>query len=125
MTDHDAHCLDFVADCRLRAATDLFTHTWDPVVLAALRPGPRRRRELRTAIGGISDKVLTESLRRLLTAGLLERHAHAEAPPRVEYALTGLGRSLVEGPMTVLGRWAIEHADELLEARESGTPPGF
>ncbi|WP_203730625.1 helix-turn-helix domain-containing protein [Streptomyces sp. SID12501] len=124
MTDHDAHCLDFVADCRLRAATDLFTHTWDPVVLAALRVGPRRRRELRSAIGGISDKVLTESLHRLLAAGLLDRHAHAEAPPRVEYALTGLGRSLVEGPMTVLGRWAIEHADELLEARESGTSGG-
>jgi DNA-binding HxlR family transcriptional regulator len=119
MTDHDVHCLDFVADCRLRAATDLFTHTWDPVVLAALRVGPRRRRELRTAIGGISDKVLTESLHRLLAAGLVERHAHAEAPPRVEYGLTGLGQSLVEGPMSVLGRWAIEHADELLEARES------
>ncbi|WP_371662263.1 winged helix-turn-helix transcriptional regulator [Streptomyces sp. NBC_00280] len=125
MTDHDVHCLDFVADCRLRAATDLFTHTWDPVVLAALRLGPRRRRELRTAIGGISDKVLSESLHRLLAAGLLDRHAHAEAPPRVEYALTGLGQSLVEGPMTVLGHWAIEHADELLEARESSTSGGL
>lgn len=123
--DNDAHCLDFVADCRLRAATDLFAHTWDPVVLAALRMGPRRRRELRTAIGGISDKVLTDSLRRLLTAGLLDRHAHAEAPPRVEYALTGLGRSLVEGPMAVLGRWALEHAEELLEAQESGDSGGL
>lgn len=125
MTDHDAHCHDFVADCRLRAATDLFTHTWDPVVLAALRGGPRRRRELRTAIGGISDKVLTDSLRRLLAAGLVERHAHAEAPPRVEYALTSLGQSLIEGPMTVLGRWAIEHADELLEAQERSTSKGL
>ncbi|MEU5077309.1 helix-turn-helix domain-containing protein [Streptomyces asoensis] len=109
---------DFVADCRLRAATGLFAHTWDPVVLAALREGPRRRRELRTAIGGISDKVLTEALRRLLASGLLERRAHPEVPPRVEYALTGLGRSLVEGPMAVLGRWAVEHGDELLEAQE-------
>ncbi|MFI1357831.1 winged helix-turn-helix transcriptional regulator [Streptomyces sp. NPDC020898] len=125
MTDHDAHCHAFVADCRLRAATDLFTHTWDPVVLAALREGPRRRRELRTVIGGVSDKVLTDSLRRLLAAGLLERHAHREAPPRVEYALTRLGQSLVEGPMTALGRWATEHGDELLEARESGTSRGL
>jgi DNA-binding HxlR family transcriptional regulator len=125
MTDHDAHCHDLVADCRLRAATDLFAHTWDPVVLAALRVGPRRRRELRAAIGGMSDKVLTESLRRLLAHGLIERHARAEAPPRVDYALTGLGQSLVEGPMTALGRWALEHGDELLEAQESSAMRGL
>lgn len=125
MTDHDAHCYEFVADCRLRAATDLFAHTWDPVVLAALRLGPHRRRELHAAIGGISDKVLTDSLHRLLANGLIERHAHAEAPPRVDYALTGLGQSLVEGPMMALGRWAIEHGDELLEAQESSTARGL
>jgi len=79
----DDTCEDLVADCRLRAATDLFAHTWDPVVLAALGSGPRRRRELRAAIGGISDKVLTETLRRLIGHGLIARHAHAEAPPRV------------------------------------------
>lgn len=119
MTDDDAPCYELVADCRLRAATDLLAHTWDPVVLAALRSGPHRRRELRAAIGGISDKVLTDSLHRLLASGLIERHVHAEAPPRVDYALTGLGQSLVEGPMRALGRWAIEHGDELLEAQES------
>ncbi|MEV0218044.1 helix-turn-helix domain-containing protein [Streptomyces sp. NPDC050704] len=125
MTDHDAHCYELVADCRLRAATDLFAHTWDPVVLAALRVGPHRRRELRAAIGGISDKVLTDSLHRLLADGLIERQAHAEAPPRVDYALTGLGQSLVEGPMMALGRWALEHGDELLEAQESSTARGL
>ncbi|WP_174889898.1 winged helix-turn-helix transcriptional regulator [Acrocarpospora pleiomorpha] len=113
------HCYDLVADCRLRAATDLFAHTWDPVVLAALRPGPRRRRELRAAIGGISDKVLTEALHRLLANGLLTRHAHAESPPRVEYDLTSLGQSLVDGPMQALARWTIEHGDELFDAQES------
>ncbi|WP_406364652.1 winged helix-turn-helix transcriptional regulator [Streptomyces sp. NBC_00645] len=119
MTEHEAHCYELVADCRLRAATDLFAHTWDPVVLAALREGPRRRRVLRASIGGISDKVLTDTLRRLLTGGLIGRHAHAEAPPRVEYSLTRLGQSLVEGPMRELGRWVVEHGDELLEAQES------
>jgi DNA-binding HxlR family transcriptional regulator len=118
MSDHEAHCYDLVADCRLRAATDLFAHTWDPVVLAALRPGPRRRRDLRAAIGGVSDKVLTDALRRLLANGLIERHTHAEAPPRAEYTLTSLGRSLVDGPMEALGRWTIEHGDELLDAQE-------
>ncbi|MGW7542523.1 winged helix-turn-helix transcriptional regulator [Streptomyces sp. NPDC054770] len=125
MTDRDAHGHELVADCRLRAATDLFAHTWDPVVLAALRPGPCRRRELRAVIGGISDKVLTDSLHRLLAGGLVERHAHAEAPPRVDYALTELGQSLVEGPMKALGRWAIEHGDELLEAQESSAARGL
>ncbi len=121
MTDHEGPCYELVADCRLRAATDLFAHTWDPVVLAALRPGPRRRRELRTTIGGISDKVLTDTLHRLLSSGLVDRHAHAEAPPRVEYGLTRLGQSLVEGPMMALGRWAVEHSDELLEAQDNAT----
>ncbi|WNZ08585.1 helix-turn-helix domain-containing protein [Streptomyces sp. 11x1] len=119
MTDHEGPCHELVADCRLRAATDLLTHTWDPVVLAALRPGPRRRRELRVAIGGISDKVLTDALRRLLSNGLVDRQARAEAPPRVDYSLTRLGQSLVEGPMAALGRWATEHGDELLEAQEN------
>lgn len=125
MTNDDAHCYELVADCRLRAATDLFAHTWDPVVLTALRVGPRRRRELRAAIGGISDKVLTDSLHRLLASGLIERHAHAEAPPRVDYGLTGLGQSLVEGPLTALGRWMIEHGDELLETQESSDAEGW
>ncbi|MEU8383268.1 helix-turn-helix domain-containing protein [Streptosporangium sp. NPDC048865] len=66
----------------------------------------------------MGDKVLTDALRRLLANGLVDRRAHAEAPPRVEYALTGLGRSLVEGPMRALGRWATEHGDELLDAQE-------
>jgi DNA-binding HxlR family transcriptional regulator len=118
MSNHHTHCYELVADCRLRAATDLFAHTWDPVALAALRTGPRRRRELRTAIGGISDKVLTETLHRLLANGLVSRRAFAEAPPRVEYRLTNLGESLVDGPMKALGRWTLEHGEELLNAQE-------
>jgi DNA-binding HxlR family transcriptional regulator len=118
MSDHEAHCYELVADCRLRAATELFAHTWDPVVLAALSSGARRRRVLRVEIGGISDKVLTETLRRLLANGLVARHRHAEAPPRVEYVLTSLGQSLVDGPMAALGRWTIDHGDELLDAQE-------
>jgi DNA-binding HxlR family transcriptional regulator len=114
----EAHCYELIADCRLRAATDLFAHTWDPVVLAALQGGQRRRRELRAAIGGISDKVLTETLHRLSANGLTERHTYAEAPPRVEYGLTALGQSLVEGPMRALARWVNEHGDELADAQE-------
>ncbi|MEV0596183.1 winged helix-turn-helix transcriptional regulator [Nonomuraea cavernae] len=117
-SDRDVDRDKFVADCRVRAATDLFAHTWDPVVLVALASGSRRRRELRDAIGGVSDKVLTQALHRLLANGLIDRRAHAEAPPRVEYTLTGLGQSLVDGPMKALGHWANEHGDELLDAQE-------
>ncbi|TLW91117.1 helix-turn-helix transcriptional regulator [Saccharomonospora piscinae] len=117
-----------VADCRLRAATDLFTHIW-PVVLAALHGGPRRRRDLRADIGGISDKALTEALHRLLTNGLITRHRRAQAPPRVDYAVTPLGASLLDGPVAALARWATEHGDELLAAQDvapgslTGRPP--
>jgi DNA-binding HxlR family transcriptional regulator len=116
--DTDGDCVDFVADCRLRMATDLFTHVWDPVVLAALIAGPQRRRALRANIGGISDKALTEALHRLVTNGLLERTSHAEAPPRVDYALTPLGRTFTDGPMRALGEWITRYGDELFEAQE-------
>jgi DNA-binding HxlR family transcriptional regulator len=114
----EGHCDELVADCRLRAATDLFAHTWDPVVIAAPRPGPRRRRELRNVIGGISDKVLTEALHRVVGHGLITRRGYAEAPPKVEDALTQLGQSLADGPMRALGRWITDHGDELLDAQE-------
>jgi DNA-binding HxlR family transcriptional regulator len=116
--DTDGGSVDFVADCRLRMGTDLFTHVWDPVILAALVAGPQRRRALRTNIGGISDKALTEALHRLVTNGLLERRSYAEAPPRVDYALTPLGRTFADGPMRALAAWIIRYGDELFEAQE-------
>lgn len=119
--DRRDSCVDLLADCRLRAATELFAHTWDPVVLAGLRTGPRRRSELLRKVGGLSDKALTETLRRLLTNGLVERRRYPAAPPRVEYRLSPLGASLVEGPMRELGRWILDHGDELLEAQERAT----
>lgn len=116
MTDH---CESLLVDCRLRAATDLFTHTWDPVILAGLRAGPRRRVDLLTTTGGLRDKVLTDTLRRLLANGLVERRRRPAAPPHVEYSLTPLGASLVDGPMRALADWITTHGDELLAAQES------
>ncbi len=119
----DAHgCYEFIADCRLREAASLFAHTWDPTLLAALSEGPLRRRALRSVIGGISDKALTESLHRLLDSGMVERRSYRQAPPRVDYALTALGRSFVDGPVRALADWTREHADTLAEARLSGRP---
>jgi DNA-binding HxlR family transcriptional regulator len=84
-------------------------NTWNGVVLWALRHGPRRHGELRNLVGGISAKVLTETLRRLDYNGLVIRAASG-------YALTPLGESLL-GPIEVLGQWAFEHGDQVMEAQ--------
>ncbi|MGW1772762.1 winged helix-turn-helix transcriptional regulator [Streptomyces sp. NPDC002104] len=109
----DAH----LADCRARLAFDLLSNTWNAVLIWVLRDGPKRPGELRERIGGISPKVLTETLRRLEFNGLVTRHAYGEAPPRVEYQLTPLGRTLLD-PIDALGVWAFEHGDEVMAARE-------
>ncbi|MFJ3585496.1 winged helix-turn-helix transcriptional regulator [Streptomyces sp. NPDC090127] len=105
-----------LADCRARLGFDLLAHTWNAVVLYALSDGPRRPRELRAGIGGISAKVLTETLRRLEGYALVERSVHVESPPRVEYALTALGRTLL-GPIEALGRWSAEYGDAFVAAQ--------
>ncbi|NUS14128.1 MAG: helix-turn-helix transcriptional regulator [Streptomyces sp.] len=111
-----------MADCRLRAATELLGHTWDAVVLAGLAPGPRRRRDLLAWLGGVSDKALTETLRRLQANGLIARHSRPAAPPHVDYALTPLGASFVEGPLRALADWTLAHGDALLAAQEPPDP---
>ncbi|MEU1473507.1 helix-turn-helix domain-containing protein [Streptomyces sp. NPDC005761] len=112
----------FLADCRARLAFDLLSNTWNAVVLWALRDGPRRPFELREQIGGISSKVLTETLRRLQFNGLVDRQSHPGAPPHVEYRLTSLGRTLL-GPIDAVGAWAFEHGDEVMAAQEAGYAP--
>ena len=119
----------FLADCRARLAFDLLAHTWNAVVLWALREGPVRHGELRGRIGGISQKVLTETLRRLEFNGLVDRRAHGGAPPRVEYELTALGRTLLPA-IDAVGAWAFEHGDDVLAAQDrhghphTATSPG-
>lgn len=108
---------DLLADCRARLAFDLLSNTWNAVVLWALRHGPRRPGELRTLIGGISPKILTETLRRLEYNGLVSRHRYAESPPRVEYELTALGGTLL-APIESFGAWAFDHGDEVMAAQE-------
>ncbi|MEV5509575.1 winged helix-turn-helix transcriptional regulator [Streptomyces orinoci] len=108
----------FLADCRARLAFDLLSNTWNAVVLWALREGPRRPVELRGQIGGISSKVLTETLRRLKYNGLVDRQELPGAPPRVEYRLTTLGRTLL-APIDAFGAWAFEHGDEVMAAQEA------
>jgi DNA-binding HxlR family transcriptional regulator len=84
----------FLADCPTRLAVDIISDKWAVLVLFGLSRQPRRHGELAGLIGGVSRKVLTQTLRRLQEYGLVERHA--EAPRRVEYRLTGLGATHVE-----------------------------
>ncbi|MFD3411450.1 winged helix-turn-helix transcriptional regulator [Streptomyces cyaneofuscatus] len=105
-----------LADCRARLGFDLLSHTWKAVVICALADGERRPRDLRLHTGSISSKVLTETLRRLEGYALVERRAVAGSPPGVAYALTALGRTLLE-PIEALGRRPAEYGDAFAAAQ--------
>ncbi|MFC9998448.1 winged helix-turn-helix transcriptional regulator [Nocardia sp. NPDC127526] len=106
---------DYESDCPARLAVDIFGNSWLTVIVYTLRDGPLRPVELRRAIGGISQKMLTQTLRRMERMGLLERRRYAEAPPRVEYALTPAGIDLLT-PIFALGAWADTHGDAVRAA---------
>lgn len=102
----------FLADCPARSTLDLIADTWSVVVVFGLGRGPRRYSDLHDRIGGISNKMLTQTLRKLERSNLVQRRTLPTAPAGVEYRLTPLGESLL-GPVSVLARWAEEHAAEL------------
>lgn len=114
--------------CPSRTVLRHLTDRWTPLIVVSLTGQPRRFGELREAVGGISAKVLTETLRSMERDGLVSRRATPVIPPRVDYELTDLGRSLVD-IYAELRRWAESHAATVLahrdaydEAREAGVP---
>jgi DNA-binding HxlR family transcriptional regulator len=106
-----------VATCPSRTSLAKIANKWTAMIVIALSDGPLRFGALREAVDGISGKVLTETLRDLERDGILARTMYNEMPPRVEYELTRLGQSLRQ-PLTALGRWAEEHIEDVLRARE-------
>jgi DNA-binding HxlR family transcriptional regulator len=90
---------------------------WSVFVVALLGEGPRRFSELRRAIEGISQRMLTLTLRGLERDGLVTRTVYATIPPRVDYALTPLGQTLLV-PVQVLASWADDHRSETQLARD-------
>ncbi|MDQ0790832.1 DNA-binding HxlR family transcriptional regulator [Streptomyces sp. B3I7] len=108
----------FLADCPTRLAVEIISDKWSVLILFGLSQRPRRHGELVDLIGGISRKVLTQSLRRLQQYGLVERRT-AESR-RVEYDLTDLGRTLVE-PIEVLTNWAKDHGEAIVDFQEAAT----
>jgi DNA-binding HxlR family transcriptional regulator len=100
-----------------RDAIDLLSSKWRITVLHLLRDGPVRTNVLQTAISEISPKVLTQTLRGMERDGLIDRQIYPVVPPRVEYALTDMGRSLIK-PLQDLCHWAEAHVAERNAARK-------
>lgn len=104
--------------CESRQALELIADKWTALVVYTLIEGPKRHGELRRAIDGISQKMLTQTLRRMEAEGVVEREVLDRVPPHVEYSLTPLGRTL-EKPLVAICEWAMTHLDDLREARAS------
>lgn len=102
--------------CPSRAILELIADKWTLLIVPALRRGRLRNGDLLRLIGGVSQKMLTQTLRELERNGLVNRIDHQEVPPRVEYELTELGRSLSD-LMRKLDGWAEANLDAVREAR--------
>ena len=96
----------------------LLADKWTIPLIHALARGTRRTSELKRILTGVSQKMLTQTLRTIEEHGLIERRIYAEVPPRVEYSLTALGRSLNE-PLTIICEWTERHGGELVSAHEA------
>lgn len=105
-------------DCR--AVSEVLARVgdkWTVLVVSTLGDGPKRFNELRRALGSISQRMLTLTLRGLERDGLVTRTVFPTIPPRVEYELTKLGHSLLE-PVSRLGSWAQQHRSAIAAARQ-------
>ncbi len=115
------------ADCPTRRVLDHVVSRWGMMVLVVLQGGTLRFGALRRRIGGVSEKMLAQSLRHLEDDGFVLREVYAEVPPRVEYSLTPMGREVAER-VDALGSWIEGNLGRVLEAREANgaerIPPG-
>jgi Predicted transcriptional regulators len=91
---------------------------WSVLVVNALGDGSRRFSDIKRTVDGISQKMLTVTLRALERDGYVTRTVHPTVPPRVDYELTDLGRDLL-GPVTALGRWALANHTRIRSARDA------
>lgn len=117
--EHDGHQMTisvFDRQCPSRLTLDLIADKWAVLVIASIHEGANRNGAMMRRIDGISQKMLTQTLRGLERNGLISRTAFHEVPPRVEYALTPAGESL--RPLVVaLCDWAIVNVATVLDSR--------
>ena len=119
----DLECTVTTADwieTEVRPVMAMLGRKWAIAAVVALRDGPQRHRDLRRTMEGVSDKVLTATLRTLAASGIVRRELYPAVPPRVEYQLTPLGRSLDEA-LAVWVQWVVEHRHELQTPDETST----
>lgn len=102
----------------IRRIVDRAGDKWTVLTIGALEHGPLRYTDLQRSVPGISQRMLTHTLRQLRRDGLVSRTAYSEVPPRVEYALTDLGATLLDA-VTILIDWAGTHHDEIRVNRET------
>jgi DNA-binding HxlR family transcriptional regulator len=104
-------------NCPTRQALDRIADKWTVLVIGMLEQNPKRFSDLQRAIKGISQKMLTQTLRTLERDGLVTRTVYAQVPPRVDYELTPLGRTLID-PIRAIREWAETYIPQVLEAQE-------
>jgi len=104
------------AACPTRQVINRVGDRWSPPLIAALEAGTLRFREVQRAVGGVSQKMLTQTLRALERDGLVRRDIYASVPPKVEYSLTQLGRGLSER-LAAIRVWAYDNMDNIEVSR--------
>lgn len=108
----------FSSDCRSRGVFDQIADKWSAMVLAILSARPHRFNVIRRRLEGVSQKALTQCLRRLERNGLVNRRVVSLSPVAVEYEITPLGRSL-QKPLGALHQWTLDNLAEVDAAREA------
>ncbi len=106
------------AECPTRRVLDLIADKWTVLIITLLEDEPKRFSHLQRSIGGISQKMLAQTLRGLERDGLVTRTIYPEIPPRVEYELTPLGRTLIE-PIAAIRIWAESHISSVAVAQNA------
>ncbi|WP_066362028.1 winged helix-turn-helix transcriptional regulator [Herbidospora mongoliensis] len=109
-------------DCPVTDVLRRVGDKWTVLVIVLLGRRPHRFNELHRAVEGISQRMLTRTLRALEDDGLVRREVFPTLPPSVEYSLTGLGVSLL-APLSALADWAVSHQAEIAAARKAERPP--
>lgn len=108
----------FTLNCPTQQVLDLISNKWTVIVIYCLAYQTRRYKQLESKIEGISQKVLTQTLRKLEKNGLVKRQVYPVVPPQVEYSLTPLGETLIE-PLSLLAEWSEAHMAEVRKYRNS------